>query len=473
MQLRAAMECCPSSLRGNLLHRLERKQSQLSRVIRLALGIRVQAHLASSSTSNQNPDFWQPGEQRTYTLEVDDREAKTHGACQVEASLQIEAPWQILADKLALDSTAAPSNAYPDCWFPDQPTSPCVQVCVSFNGMHSVTLQSLDSTPVVLPAVRAALSPNRVLINTALPSTALRIATGNPIPAKASAQLSTPPLWLVSSHENDLLLTPPPRLEDGLYSLPLLLDGQTAMQTRTITYPHVGARALCTPATLRIRVMNIQLAPVRIAYAGGGNDDVAYWLTAMGLPVQQLDDRALEDAASLARILAEVDTLVIGLFAYRSRPQLASLSQTINDWVEQGGHLLTLYHRPWDNWDATRTPPRRLEIGQPSLRYRVTDENAEVSHLAPGHPLLNSPNQIGPADWADWHKERGLYFAKSWDDAYVPLLSMADPGESAHMGALLSAEIGRGRHTHTSLILHHQLNQLVPGSFRLMANLVS
>ena len=60
-----------------------------------------------------------------------------------------------------------------------------------------------------------------------------------------------------------------------------------------------------------------------------------------------------------------------------------------------------------------------------------------------------------------------------WDEAYVPLLSMGDPDESPHQGSLLSAEIDEGRHSHTSLILHHQMECLVPGAFRLMANLVA
>jgi hypothetical protein len=50
---------------------------------------------------------------------------------------------------------------------------------------------------------------------------------------------------------------------------------------------------------------------------------------------------------------------------------------------------------------------------------------------------------------------------------------MADPDEAPHNGILLTAEIGKGRHTHTSLILHHQMEKLVPGAFRLMANLVA
>lgn len=79
---------------------------------------------------------------------------------------------------------------------------------------------------------------------------------------------------------------------------------------------------------------------------------------------------------------------------------------------------------------------------------------------------------ISERDWNDWHKERGLYFASAWDDAYQPLLSMHDDGEQPLYGSLVSGRIGKGRHTHTSLALHHQLDKLVPGAFRLMANLV-
>jgi hypothetical protein len=70
-------------------------------------------------------------------------------------------------------------------------------------------------------------------------------------------------------------------------------------------------------------------------------------------------------------------------------------------------------------------------------------------------------------------KERGLYFAAEWDAAYVPLLAMNDPGEAPLTGGLLAADIGRGRHVHTALVLHTQMEALVPGAFRLFANLVA
>lgn len=471
--VQSAMELCPAHAHGQVIHRLKRKQSQLSRVIRLSLGVRVQAHFHGTSDTAASAGFWQPGERQAYDLEIDSRLAKTMGDCHVSANIRTNAPWKIVADTLALDSSAAPSSPYPDTWLPDQPATPCIELRISFNKVTSITLLPLDQPPVILPGTRGELFPPRVLINTALETQPIDISLRRPVPASSQPELTLPDGWQLTGRDNGFQVLPSPQLAEGLFELPLSLAGQPAMQVSTIGYPHVSARALSVPARVQVRATRIELPDVRIAYAGGGNDDVASWLEAMGLPVTRLDDKDLESSARLTECLSGIDTLVIGLFAYRTRPLLALLSDTINDWVDKGGHLLTLYHRPWDSWDPERIPPRRLEIGQPSLRYRVTDENAEVRHLVPQHPLLNTPNAIGPDDWSDWHKERGLYFAKSWDDAYVPLLSMADPGESAHTGALLCADIGKGRHIHTSLILHHQMNQLVPGSFRLMANLVS
>lgn len=471
--VQSAMEHCPAEMRDQLIHRLYRKQTQLSRVIRIALGVRVHAHFHASARSSASSDFWQPGERQPYVLEVDSRLAQNMGSCQVEACIRTDGPWELIADTLALASNAAPSNPYPDTWLPDHPGTPCIEVRISFNNVVSKTLLPLDSPPVILPATRASLSPERMLINTSMPIKHFDMEIRKPEPASANAQLSLPDGWQLETSDSSFQVCPPAALSEGLYTLPLSLDGHVAMQVNTIRYPHVSARALHTPARISVRAMNIQLPQVRVGYVGGGNDDVAHWLEAMGLPVTPLNEQDLETATALTQYLSGIDTLVVGLFAYRTRPRLAVLSETLHEWIHAGGHLLTLYHRPWDNWDPQRIPPRRLEIGQPSLRYRVTDETASVHHLVPDHPLLNTPNRITDADWEGWHKERGLYFAKAWDEAYTALLSMADPDEAPHTGSLLCADIGQGRHIHTSLILHHQMNQLVPGGFRLMANLVS
>ena len=163
---------------------------------------------------------------------------------------------------------------------------------------------------------------------------------------------------------------------------------------------------------------------------------------------------------------------MIGIFAFGLRRDLQAAAERLHGFVEEGGHLVTLYHRPTDGWDPDRTPPRRLAIGSPSLRWRVTDPAAPVNVLKPDHPLLNAPNRIEAGDWQGWDKERGLYFAADYDPAYEELLSLNDRGENPLKGSLISARIGQGRHTHVALVLHHQLDKLVPGAFRLLANLV-
>ncbi|MCC6304998.1 MAG: hypothetical protein IT545_07355, partial [Rhodobacteraceae bacterium] len=49
----------------------------------------------------------------------------------------------------------------------------------------------------------------------------------------------------------------------------------------------------------------------------------------------------------------------------------------------------------------------------------------------------------------------------------------ADAGETPLAGGLLAGDIGAGRHVHVALNLHHQMEALVPGAFRLMANLLA
>ncbi len=259
----------------------------------------------------------------------------------------------------------------------------------------------------------------------------------------------------------------PPQLEAGDISIVPTINGQPAQRITPLDYRHIGRATFRSDEVLHVLALDLKLPDnARIGYVSGGADRVGTWMRRMGLDVTELD------AAALAGNLSAFTTIVIGIFAFGTRPDLAAATDALHRFVDEGGHLVTLYHRPSDGWNPDATPPRPLSIGLPSLRWRVTDPRAEVTVLLPEHPLLTGPNTIGPDDWDGWNKERGLYFASRWDDAYEPLLAMHDPGEQPLKGALLSAAIGKGRHTHTSLVLHHQLDKRVPGAFRLLANLV-
>ncbi|MDH3660374.1 MAG: PIG-L family deacetylase [Alphaproteobacteria bacterium] len=259
----------------------------------------------------------------------------------------------------------------------------------------------------------------------------------------------------------------PSSAPEGRYQIALHGPDGDAQALQSISYPHIASTHLLRPASVNLLVANINLPPdVRVGYVGAGTDRTGDWLRAIGLDVTDLDANALSGG------LDEFDSLVIGVMAFGQRPDLLVTTSSINAWVKAGGHLVTQYHRPWDGWDPEGTPPCRLEIGQPSLRWRVTNPDAAINVLRPDHPLITTPNMITDQDWLGWVKERGLYFAKSWDPVYESLLELSDPGEPVLTGGLLSAVIGKGRHTHVALNLFHQMDELVPGAFRIFANLV-
>ncbi len=354
------------------------------------------------------------------------------------------------------------------------------------DGVSVETVVQPDEPLAVLPPVATSAQPTAVAynLNRAWPITVSVTARRNGLAdgSDAALALSPPPGWQVSPDAVPLALgdagdtgaarftiAPPEDLAPGRYALPVTVDGLPSRAARTIRHPHIRATHVVTPAEVTVQAMSVALPErLRIGYVDGGSDRVHGWLAQLGCDVTLLDADVLSGGD-----LCQFDTIVIGIFAYKARPDLLAANARLKDWVAAGGNLVTQYHRPWDNWDPETVPPHFLKIGQPSLRWRVTDQNAAVTHLAPDHPLLTHPNTITAEDWQGWVKERGLYFAADWAPDYTPILSMADPGEAPLTGSLLSAPVGGGRHTHTSLILYYQMDFLVPGAFRLMANLVT
>jgi hypothetical protein len=96
-----------------------------------------------------------------------------------------------------------------------------------------------------------------------------------------------------------------------------------------------------------------------------------------------------------------------------------------------------------------------------------------VRIVAKDHPATRLPNGLGSDDWKGWVQERGLYFARSWDKRYRPILETHDPGEAPLMGGLLIAPVGKGTYVYTGLSFFRQLPAAVPGAFRLFANLLA
>lgn len=232
-------------------------------------------------------------------------------------------------------------------------------------------------------------------------------------------------------------------------------------------YPHIRNTCKVVANTLAIQPIDLEIpARLKVGYVSRGADRVNFWLERFGVDVTLLsiDDLKTKD-------LAQYDTIMIGIRAFRT--DLTATSTFLRSYVENGGNLVTQYNRTDDDWNSETTPPRPIKIGSPSFRWRITDPNAAVTHLIPDHHLLNAPNKIDDADWANWYQERGLYFASEAAVDYEMLLSMSDHGKAPLTGGLISGKIGNGWHHHCSLILHHQLEHQVPGAARLLANLIT
>ncbi len=230
-----------------------------------------------------------------------------------------------------------------------------------------------------------------------------------------------------------------------------------------IDHPHIPVETLFPPAEARLVRVDLRRAGDQVAYVMGSGDQGPDALRQMGYHVTLLGDDEVENAD-----LARYDAVVVGVRAYNTRPRLKALQKRLLDYCAQGGRLVLQYDTADDGLkDALGPWPFTIS------RDRVTVEEAEMRLLKPGHPLLSTPNAIGPDDFKGWVQERGLYYANPWDPRYEAVFSANDPGETPKDGGLLFARYGKGTFIYTGLSWFRQLPAGVPGAWRLFANLVS
>jgi hypothetical protein len=203
---------------------------------------------------------------------------------------------------------------------------------------------------------------------------------------------------------------------------------------------------------------------LRVGYVTGPGDGGVEALRDLGVDVEPLDEGGLRGAD-----LSRFHTLVLGARAYETRADLVAANPRILAFARAGGTVVVLYNK-YEYPDA-EVAPYPLQMARP--HDRITQADAPVRFLIPDHPLLTSPNHLGDRDFDGWVQERGLYFLSRWDNAYTPLLEMADPGLDPVRGGLVVARVGQGAYVYTGLALFRQLPAGVPGAHRILANLIS
>jgi LmbE family N-acetylglucosaminyl deacetylase len=230
-----------------------------------------------------------------------------------------------------------------------------------------------------------------------------------------------------------------------------------------IDYPHIPALDMYPRADMRVVRLDLKRVGENVGYVMGSGDAVPEALREVGYRVTLLSD---DDVAAGA--LDAFDAIVIGVRAYNTRPRLVALQPRLLDYVERGGTLVVQYNTSDPALDG-RLGPYPFSIG----RDRVAVEEAPVTMLDQGHPLLSRPNRITPADFDGWVQERGLYFAGPWDARYQAVLASSDPEEKPLEGGLLYARHGKGVFVYTGYSFFRELPAGVPGAYRLFVNLVS
>jgi LmbE family N-acetylglucosaminyl deacetylase len=244
-------------------------------------------------------------------------------------------------------------------------------------------------------------------------------------------------------------------------------DGARTFDTgfQVVEYPHIRRRQLQEPATVAVKVMDVRLAPnLNIGYIMGTGDEMPAALRGLGATVQLLepDEVAWAD-------LSRYDAIFIGVRAYDRRADLRANNKRILDYAASGGTVIAQYNRG-NTWTQYAPFPAQFS------NTRVTDENGRVEILASDDPVLHFPNEVDDATWRGWVQERGTYFIVPSDPRYTDLIQIYEPFEHNvgwKKGALVSANVGKGRWIYVGLGLWRQVAAGTDGAYELVANLAS
>ena len=229
-------------------------------------------------------------------------------------------------------------------------------------------------------------------------------------------------------------------------------------------YPGIRPYNLYRPASYSVTGVDVKVAPaLKVGYVMGTGDDTPEALAELGIA-----PRLLTASDILTGDLSSFDTIMIGIRAYASRPELAIAKARLLAYVHAGGNLVVQYQG--EEYDRN-FGPYPYSLG--GSGERVVDENDTVTITNNSSTLLTFPNHITSADFDHWVEERGHGFVESWSPQYAALTETHDAGQDPQRGGLLFAHFGAGTYIYAAYAIYRQTPEAVPGAFRLLANLVS
>lgn len=311
------------------------------------------------------------------------------------------------------------------------------------------------------------------------------VTNGTKGAAKATVTLELPAGWKATpanvpirfAHEDESLsarfdVTAPAQVKTGEYTLRAVVTADVTGAEKFTTgyqeieYPHIQRQQVIKPAEVALKVVDVKtISGLRVGYIAGVGDQVPQAIEQLGAKLSFIDQDELAGGD-----LSKYDTIMTGVRAYERRADLRAYNQRLLDYAARGGVVIVQYNKL--EFNQSEYGPYPAKVGN----ERVSDELVPVKILVPEHPVFNFPNKIGPAAWAGWVQERGLYFLGEKDKKYVDLVSMTDsfkdnPG--VKLGSMVEGRVGKGRWIYLGLGLWRQLPAGTDGAYQLLANLIS
>ncbi len=294
---------------------------------------------------------------------------------------------------------------------------------------------------------------------------------------KGDLELELPKSWVVSPKQIAFSLdkkgneqtfyfevTPPVNAEEAVAKAIAIVDNKRFDKDETIIdYSHITKQMVLKPAESKCIRIDLKTSGESIAYIMGAGDEVPESLAQMGYKVTILKPEEITPQR-----LDSFSAVITGIRAYNTVNALANKQKILFDYVKSGKNMIVQYNT-YGKMVTDQIAPYPLKVSND----RVTEENAQITFLAPNHPVLNTPNKISTKDFEGWTQEQGLYYPDQFDPAFTPIISSHDKGESPKNGALLVAPYGKGYYIYTGLSFFRELPEGVAGAYKLLSNIIS
>ncbi|WP_263354935.1 PIG-L family deacetylase [Acidicapsa acidisoli] len=342
---------------------------------------------------------------------------------------------------------------------------------------RQVSVGGIFEPLVVTPKIGVRVSPESRILPLDGSPLPVRVTVHTEGPADGEVRLKVPEGWTATPAEAEFHrkvfgdtaamlfeVKPPAGLQDSSFMIQAEAESDGRKYESGWQWTgHAGLRPynMYRKAEIKTRAVDVKVAPgLRVGYVMGTGDTVPEAMEGLGVTPHLLTSSDL-----MSSDLSAWDVIVLGIRAYSARPELGMVQNRLDAFVEGGGTLIVQYQ------SGTFPAPFSLAMGR--TPERVVEESAPVKILDPQNKLLSWPNQITSHDFDGWVEERGHSFLDSWDAAYTPLTETADAGQDPQRGGLLVAHPGKGTYVYMAYAVYRQLPELVPGAYRLLANLLS